>query len=497
MNALRTWRSQFLRFPGNISRLCSSMSAQIERPLSQPTHFTHAALMKPTEVTPGISRDEYISRRTALAGALPIDSFSVFPSNPLAFMSEDVPYLYHHNSDLAYIAGITEPGSLLVAERSTEATRFILFVEARNADRELWDGPLCGTGEDVRSYFGVDEVRAVDSLPDHIASSLPGLASFHFDASVNPKITSVLRKLSPSDQRTLVSKWDEQKPKSFLLKHRLVKSNAEIDLLRQSASIMSASFNDAIARARLSPDVVYERHVEALLEYGCKTKGATRMAFPCVVASGINGTILHYMRNDSTARDGDFVMVDAGCEVHGYSSDISRSWPVSGRFSSPQRDLYDLVLSVQKQCIDLAVQDDTAKSNETSLNSIHFFAVTKLVDGLRQLGFFPDHSLESAVASGAYSKYFPHATGHYLGMDVHDTHLLDKDIALRDGMVITIEPGLYCREDDESAPVAFRGIGMRIEDDVVVGKPGAKAEVLSSDSVKEPQELEQLIGCFT
>lgn len=475
-----------------------SSAVRLARPLSQPTAFTHGNLMTDSDVTPGISRAEYAQRRETLATALPPKSLSIFPSNPQRYMSEDVPYLYHHNTDLMYICGITEPGSLLLAEKDNDGEAlYTLFVDERDASRELWDGPLCGADEEVRAYFGVDHVRTTEELPGYIAQALQDVNSFHFDRLINEAISSSLAKLDPNAQRQLVSKWKtDATPKSFLLAQRLIKSEAEQQLMGQAAQIMGLSLNETMAHAKLSmkTDSVEEKYIEALLEMGCKKRGSPRMAFPSVVASGLNGTILHYMSNNRAAVRGDFVMVDAGCEVHGYSSDISRSWPVSGKFSGAQKDLYELVLRVQKTCITIASEDARFGDDPISLDRMHLYALRELTDGLLQLGFMKGHSLQSAMSTGAYARYFPHATGHYLGMDIHDTHQVPKSLSLRRNMIVTVEPGLYCPAHDTSVPPAFRGLGMRIEDDVIVGGGGTPALVLSSDAVKEVHEIEALVG---
>lgn len=471
---------------------------QLSRPLSQPTAFTHGTLMTESDVTPGISRAEYLHRRHRLAQALPQRSISIFPSNPVRYMSEDVPYLYHHNTDLMYVCGITEPGSMLMAEKGSGTdVQYTLFVNPRNEERELWDGPLCGTSDEVRAYFGVDHVCSSEHLHSYITDALPSIDSFHFDQVINPYISAFWRKLDPTTQAQLCAKWKgAASPKSFLLAMRLIKSQAELELMRAAARIMAEALNETMEHAKLSrhTDSIEEKYIEAWIEFCCKKRGSPRLAFPSVVASGTNGTILHYMSNNRTAHIGDFVMVDAGCEVHGYCSDVSRSWPVSGRFSGAQRDLYQLVLSVQKKCLSLASEDAELGNEAMSLDSMHQLGVRDLTDGLLQLGFMKGHSLESAIATGAYVRYFPHATGHYLGMDVHDTHYLPKSLRLRRCMVVTVEPGVYCPVSDTSVPPAFRGLGMRIEDDVVVGGGGKAPEVLSQNAVREVAEIEALVG---
>lgn len=506
MSVLSTWQRtpsstilRALRHFSTTTRAAADLQRHmVQRPLSQPTAFTHGYLMSASDVTPGISRAEYVQRRRHLAAALPPRSLCLFPSNPQRYMSEDVPYFYHHNTDLMYICGITEPGSLLAVEKGNGPDAlYTLFVSRRDASRELWDGPQCGDGEEVRAYFGVDAVRTTEELSRYCAHALSGLDSFHFDSEVNPSVSAMLQDLNSSVRRRLAAKWNrKESPKTFLLPQRLIKSPAEQALLRQAAQIMSSALNETMARAHLSPDSesVDEKYIEALIEFGCKRQGSDRLAFPSVVASGTNGTILHYMNNNCAALAGDFVMVDAGCEVHGYCSDVSRSWPVSGRFTGAQRDIYELVLSVQKKCITLASENARFGKQPVTMDRMHFLAVRDLTAGLLHLGFMKGHSLESAISTGAYTRYFPHSTGHYLGMDVHDTHQLPKSLPLQRGMVVTVEPGLYCPIDDVSAPEAFRGLGMRIEDDVLVGGGDMPLDVLSKDALKEISEIEGIVG---
>lgn len=475
-----------------------SLQPQLHRPLSQPTYYSHPFLMTAAEVTPAITRSEYVSRRRNLATLLPPNSLSIFPSNPQLYMTEDVPYLYHHNTDLYYISGVVEPSACLIAFRPADAadTQYTLFVTDRDPSKELWDGPFCGPSDDVREYFAVNDVLPTTSLPSFVTDHLPILDSFHFDSSINPQLIALLSQLETPQRERLVSRWRQgTPPKTFLLPLRLQKSSAEIGLLRKGASIIAHALNDAMAAYRATDDFrIPERAIDAVIEYECKRRGATRMAFPSVVASGANATILHYMRNDSRAVSGDFVMVDAGCEVHGYCSDVSRSWPVSGTFSSPQRELYHLVLETHQRCIEISREGCVVDGSVVSMDHLHLISTRMLTDGLLQLGFLKGHSLESALATGAYSTYFPHSIGHYLGMDVHDTHRLSKSLPLRRNMVITIEPGLYCRPDDEEVPKAFRGIGMRVEDDVVVGNSTTSPDVLSADAVRDLDEIEALVG---
>lgn len=466
----------------------SSISPQ--RPISQPTHFTHTDLLAPSDVTPGISRAEYVDRRRRLSAALPPDSLTVFLPNGQYYMSEDVPYQYHPNTDLYYACGIQEPDAILFAYRqSSSQAKYTLCVQPRDPQRELWDGPRCGPTSEISSYFGLDNIIALSEAPTFIVDHLPQLSSLHLDICTNPnlahtllsQVSRVKGKIADERRLKLESVWRRDvAPKRFLQPLRLRKSKAEINLMRKAARATSLALNSAMAAKDLR-----EACIDARISLESIHHGGTRMAFPSVVASGINATVLHYMRKDTTARPGDMVMVDTGCEVHGYCSDVSRSWPIATKFSAPQRDLYSLVLEAHEGCVKKAIAGQ-------SVDGLHTIAAQVLTDGLLHLGFLKGHSRESALTTGAYSKYFPHAIGHYLGLDIHDTHAVHKSLALERDMVITVEPGLYCHVDDDEAPEHFRGIGMRFEDDVVVGDALTAPEVLSKDAVREIDDIENL-----
>lgn len=406
-------------------------------------------------------------------------------------MSEDVPYLYYPNTDMFYLTGVVEPGCVLMACKQNNETVYGLFVRARDESREMWDGPQLGVCEEVRDYIGVDYVRDVAEFPKVLEQTLANVKSFHYDGSVNPGITHMLSRLDASLQKTLIEKWkDQPPPKNVVVSQRLLKSDSELALMRKSCQVISNALEDAMANChpKLS---LSERLIESYIEHGCKKRGASRMAFPCVVASGNNGTILHYMKNDAIPHPQDFVMVDAGCVVGGYCSDVSRSWPISGKFTAAQKDLYQILVDVQESCISHAYESAILNGTVVSLDVLHVHAARMLTDALLSLGFMKGHSLASALSSGAYARYFPHATGHYLGLDVHDTHSVQKSMALQKGMVITIEPGLYCPPWDTSIPEHFRGLGMRLED--VIAVDHNSADVLST-ARKTVSELEALIG---
>lgn len=364
----------------------------------------------------------------------------------------------------------------------------MLFTIPRDPAAERWNGPRIGACDDVAKHFGLD-VRPTSELPEFLEGVLPGMEAVVLPAERQGVLRPALEGLpEPVRERFARLLRTDVAADAIAAPLRLRKSPAEIALMRRACSATANALNDAMSQLRANPGgSVPERAIESIIEYSCKRRGADRMAFPSVVAGGANGTVLHYMANSQRIPPGSLVMVDAGCELSGYSADVSRTWPVSGIFTPPQRDLYSLVLDVQKRLIANTVPG-------SSLDELHVQAATELAQGLLDLGFLKGETLESALASGKYAKYYPHATGHFLGMDVHDTHSVRKDVPLEVAMVVTIEPGLYVDPSDEGAPEEFRGIGIRIEDDVLVGASGSKAEVLSGEAFKEVRDIEELVG---
>lgn len=396
-------------------------------PAHEQRRLSAAAATRPSAGggSPPFSREEYTARRRAVLAQMPSHSVAIFPSAPQQFMSEDVPHLFHQNTDLMYLSGCDEPGAILVLDTTSSGTgaeaapggRAMLFLEPVSAERERWDGPMLGVSDSTRDALGVDGVAAVSALPSLLGERLlmrgaDGNAACQrvfYDPAVNEGVTGLVSSLpSPESRDRFTSSWShETLPKHFVSRPRLIKSPAEAEVLRRACSAICGGLNDAMAHCGVALDrprqsSVAERAIEAHIEFGAKMRGATRMAFPSVVASGANGTVLHYMKNSGRAADGDFVMVDAGCIVDGGCSDVSRSWPVNGKFSAPQRDFYDLVLDVQLRCIDMAREGAMHRNRLVTMNIIHAFASRALTEGLMSLGFMTDMSVDEALATGAY-----------------------------------------------------------------------------------------------
>lgn len=451
----------------------------------QPTPETHPHLLAPGEISPGIAATEFKKRRQELLKLLPNNSMALFPAASEKFMSLDVPYPYRQNSDLFYLTGLTQPNVVLLLDKTQISSnnryeeKEYLFVPSPNPFKATWDGASCGV-EQASRFFGITYADVLENFSKVLGSRLKQSPQIYFDLSVNPSINYLLRDLPESDIQTFLSL--RKHTCTPLALERLFKSPSEQHLMLQSAQVLADSMRECMC---MSHPGIRESFLAAQIEYECKKRGAERMSFPPVVASGYHSNTLHYLQNSDIAKDGDLVLMDAGCELHGYCSDVTRTWPVNGRFSKPQRQVYELVLDVHNKCIDMVKK---SQQRVTSLEAIHILASRWIQEGLEKLGIIGKIDSSDSEIVGSF---FPHAIGHYLGLDVHDTHMLEKNLTLKPGMVITIEPGIYIPRNDASIPEAFRGIGIRIEDDILIEENGAV--VLSDNVPKQADEIELLM----
>jgi len=430
------------------------------RAIGQPAAGTHPHLVKPHELTPGIPRSEYAARRQALVNKLPEGALVVVSGGKEVNMAHDIPFPFRQQPDFFYLTGFLEPDAVMVLGPAP-STHFTMLVRPRDPAKEVWDGPSAGV-EGALEFFGADEAHSVHTAPNFLAAAASKADQVWACKKEAPKcVLSGLEDIGTRD------------PTPLLHQLRAVKSASELAIMQQSGTASANSFCDAM---RMQQEIGTEAELAATLEYGFKKRGAQKLAYPCVVAGGNNANTLHYITNTDKLNQGDLVLVDAGGELHGYASDISRTWPVSGRFTTAQRDVYQVVLECQLQCI-AAV---TAGGTQTEL---HQLSVRLICEGLRDLG------LLKGPQAGYYG-FYPHSIGHHLGIDVHDVPTLRSNQPLEAGNVITIEPGLYI-PDIPSIPAELRGIGIRIEDDVVVtdGVP----IVMTKAVPKEIDEVEALM----
>ena len=411
---------------------------------------------------------------------------AIVPSAPVCIRNNDVEHEYRQDSDFYYLTGFDEPESVLILSTEHPEHRTVAFVRKRDKERETWDGPRAGV-EGIKQWLGAEATFPIEELRERLPDYLSDVRRLHYRLAVNPAfdqivfgaIEAVRRKartgvVAPSEIVDLARDLHEM---------RLRKSEAELDTMAQAAAISRQAHARAMQVARPGR---YEYEVEAEILRVFRAAGAERPAYGSIVGSGPNATILHHRRNDRQMREGELLLIDAGAEYGYYASDVTRTFPVSGRFSPAQRSIYDLVLRAQLAAIE-------AVRPGVSFISVHDEAVSVLTQGLVQLGLI-EGPVDAAIAEGRYKPFYMHRTSHWLGMDVHDVgdYFVDKQSRpLQPGMVLTVEPGLYIGVD-AAVPEAFRGIGVRIEDDIAVTAEGHRN--ITADIPKHPDELERILG---
>ncbi len=399
----------------------------------------------------------------------------------------DTEHRYRPDSDLWRLTGLGEPhcALLLLPASNGRAARSVLFLRERNAEQELWSGRRLGV-ERAPELLRVDEARPIEGLWSDLPGLLEGCARLCYrtgvDAQSDAAVLEVLARLRSKTRSNATLPHELLDTAPVLHELRLSKDQAELRAMSRAAEITCAAHASAMRSARPG---MREFELEALIEYEFRRRGADAPAYGTIVAGGANACILHYVDNRDELRDGQLLLIDAGAEFEHYAADVTRTFPVGERFSAPQRELYELVLRAQLAAI------DSARAGRR-FDEPHATAVRVLVEGLCELGLLRD-SVPAALESGAYKRFYMHRTSHWLGLDVHDAGSYVREGASRElapGMVLTIEPGLYVAEDDREVDERWRGIGIRIEDDVLVTDAGP--QVLTAAAPKAPDEIEAL-----
>lgn len=425
----------------------------------------------------------------ALIERMEADSAAVFFSAPEQIRNRDVHYDYRQDSHLYYLTGFEEPEcALVVAPSLPEGERVTLFLRERDPKMEVWVGQRLGVEAAPAALGVVDKAEPISALAEALPKLLKGAARVYHDlGAVDAHDAQVLKAMkaarrlrrdgseTPSAIVALDDLLDEQ---------RLFKTEREIELLRRAARCNAAGH---IRAMRAAMEGLREYHLQAVMQYEWSIRGARRVAFNTIIASASNACTLHYERNDCPLNAGDLVLVDAGCELDYYASDVTRTWPISGAFSEAQAAVYQCVLDAQKVGVDACVAGET-------FDGVHQKTARKLTEGMVAIGLL-EGDVDTLLKEEGFKRYFLHKTSHWMGLDVHDVgrYYLEGDSRpLQPGMVLTIEPGIYVPVDDEEAPERFRGIGIRIEDDVLITADGP--ENLTAMIPKEIAELEALIG---
>ncbi|ORY81454.1 metallopeptidase [Protomyces lactucae-debilis] len=459
-----------------ISQGCSSKARTLRfattrsvgETFGQPLSQTHPHLVKRNELTPGISASEYELRRTLLARKVPSGSVIFIPGSGQRFMRGHAFYEFRQNANMFYLTGLDEPDTamIMITDGSPKGYRMHLFLQPKNEEEEMWTGFRTGLAA-AFDVFGADAVSDMDDMHRIAKEQARSAKHIYFDKVKSPD-------LAGSKHHEFVRAAGDSKCIAVSpLVHRLrsVKSAAEIKLMRQAGQFSGRAFNDTMSQGWTS-----EAAVQAELRHRFVKHGAHREGYVPVVASGDHALAIHYTANVDRIKPDSLIFVDAGAELGGYLTDISRAWPAAGIFSEAQRDLYQAVLNVEKACIELCVT-----SRNHSIHSLHHESTRLMKMELRNLGF--------SIVEGDVEKLFPHRLGHHIGLEIHDCSTLGGYETLLANQTITIEPGLYVPYDD-SWPKHFQGMGLRVEDSVVVGEEAPT--VLSADAVKEVADIEAL-----
>ncbi len=432
--------------------------------------------------------ETYARRRAAFFDALAAASPSavaVMASAPVFVRNNDVEHEYRQDSDFFYLTGFDEPESVAVLDAVTR--KMTLFVRARDREREVWDGPRAGV-DGARALHGADEAFAIGELDDKLPGLLQGHRRVVYRLGVSrandDRLLRAIDRVRARARAGASAPTEIVEPGVVLHEMRLRKSPAEIETMRTGARITREAHELAMRRARPQ---MHEFEVEALLLDTFRRHGSERPAYGSIVGSGPNACVLHYRKNDRRMAEGDLLLIDAGCEYGYYASDVTRTFPIGRAFSREQQAIYELVLEAQLEGI-------AATRPGATIDEIHKLTVDGITRGLVRLGLLAGEP-EELVKTEAYKRFYMHRTSHWLGMDVHDVggyFEAGKPRPLEPGMVLTVEPGIYIAPDDDTVPPAWRGIGVRIEDDVLVTT--SAPDVLTAGIPKTVEELRHACG---
>ncbi|KAL3086922.1 hypothetical protein niasHT_021786 [Heterodera trifolii] len=401
--------------------------------------------------------------------------FALLLAKRRSFSAPDVPHVYRQCSHFRYLCGVDRPGyRLLIGPKES-----VLFCALQSAHQILWDGASPSDAQ-LMCASGVDQVLPLDEFDSYMAGTvrdgllgldLPSMAEHAADAPAQMK--KMWKMLSDGV-------WTHVSLNEHVDTLRWRKSETEKAMMRRTCAVGGEALNAMVRECRKATN---ESHIVGFLEFECRRRGANFLAYPPVVAGGSNANTIHYIDSNMPIRPNDCVLVDAGCDFGGYVSDITRCFPVSGTFSATQKTLYDALCHVQQQLLHF-VQN----TRPLRLNELYAFMLARMANALSSIVFFKRDGLSEDELIAECDKLCPHHVSHWLGLDVHDTSTVPRNIECQPGVVITVEPGIYVRHDNEMVRDEFKGIGFRIEDDVLITETGA--EVLTADCVRESNEIE-------
>jgi Xaa-Pro aminopeptidase len=453
------------------------MRSSIERGLK---HITEVGMVK-------LDSAEYAKRRRALMAQMSPNSIAIIPCAPVTVRNRDVEHPYRQDSDFYYLSGFDEEHACLVLIPGREHGEYVLFCQEKIKEQEIWTGRRVGP-EAALEQLGCDDAFPISDIDDILPGLIEGKDRIFANLGVSPEFDRQLMQwvnhIKTQVRNGATPPHEFSALDHLLHEQRLIKSDAEIAVMQKAAEISAEAHTRAMQVVKPG---MREYQLEAELMQIFMAAGSRWPAYPSIVGSGENACILHYTRNDDVIGDNELILIDAGCELDYYASDITRTFPSSGKFTDPQRKLYQLVLDAQYAAIAV-----TKPGNHW--NQPHEAAVKVLTEGLVHYGLL-EGDVDDLIENLAYRQFYMHKTGHWLGMDVHDVgeyRLEGEWRELVPGMVLTIEPGLYIAPDDDTVDPMWRGIGIRIEDDVVVTKDGCT--ILSRDVVKEITDIEALMS---
>lgn len=434
-----------------------------------------------------IKMTEYAKRRKTLMQKMDADSIVIMPSAKEIIRNNDAHYAFRQNSDFYYLTGFEEPDAVAVLLPKNQGAEYILFNRVRDRAHEIWDGPRAGQSGARKTYLA-DEAHPVGEFIKRLPDLLAGRKSIHYPMGLNKEFDRILMnaiKVIRSKVRSgMQSPVELIDISSSLHEMRLFKSHAEIEMMQKAADITSNAHMRAMQACR--PDM-FEYQLGAELSYQFQRQGAQNPAYSSIVGSGRNSCILHYIANNKLIKNGDIVLIDAGAEYQNYAADVTRTFPANGKFSVEQRAIYDLVLAAQVA----AIKSIKPGALWTDAQDI---VVKIITQGLIDLGILKG-KLKDLIAKEAYTDFYMHRSGHWLGLDVHDVgayRVNNKWRKLQPGMTLTVEPGIYISADIPNVHKRWHNIGVRIEDDVVVTKNGC--DVLSCNVPKLASEIEALMA---
>ena len=413
-------------------------------------------------------------------------SVAIIPAAREAVRSNDTNYRYRQDSDFFYLTGFEEPEAVAVIAPGREH-KYTLFVRPRDPEREIWDGRRAGV-DGAKRDFGADESFPIEEFEKQLQEILDGAEILYYRLGVNSDLdNTIIRQIARMrgwNRKPIYPPETIVDPATIVHELRVLKSREEIALMQRAADIAAEAHCEAMKAARAG---MKEYELEALIEQVFRRNGANGPSYTSIIGAGSNATVLHYINNDGELHDGELLLIDAGAEYKGYASDITRTFPINGRFTKAQREIYDIVLETQVSCVDMVRPGTTHEQ-------LKQHSIEMITDGLLRLGLLKGKK-EELIKEKKYEQFYMHGLGHMLGIDVHDVgrYYIDKESrALEPGVVMTVEPGIYISPDTKEIPEQYLGIGVRIEDDVLCTNNGPR--VLTTKVPKQPEEIEALMA---